>query len=189
MPTSPALCLGVSGISAREAQTPSRECTYAYVAVTLKGARRSVATDAGIDRRLAQCRQGVRCAIDDRGIADLKAKDRRGQAQRPLRMRHIERGAPSALGSQRFANREARESGRLGFLGERRRGEEPAPDRHSTRPWSSAQEGRHARTDECAVAVVRIDASAERERQPPLDVEIVVVDKRAVKTYRSAIGV
>ena len=42
--TRPALCLGVSGMSARSAPTPSREWTYVYVPVALNGARRMVAT-------------------------------------------------------------------------------------------------------------------------------------------------
>jgi hypothetical protein len=82
-----------------EAAKEDVEWTYAYVAVTVTGARLKVATVSTPALIVGAPHVAkVYVARSTTAGSRLIAKDHRRQAERTLRMRDVERGAPTALG-------------------------------------------------------------------------------------------
>jgi hypothetical protein len=92
---------------------------------------------------------------------NLIPKEGRGQRQRTLGAREIERSASASLGFDRLGNRQPRETGRLSLLGQRCWRKEPAADREPAGPRTTAEKRGDPRTHERAEDIVKVNASAD----------------------------
>ena len=99
---------------------------------------------------------------------------RRRERRRAEGAGQVDRGAVPRFRRQRPGDGQARQPGRFGLLGQRRRREEAPPDGEAARPSAAADQRRNARAEEGAVLVVEVDARARRQRQPRRQVDVVL---------------